>query len=100
MGQVVPDCEVTFAEGASPDTRNYRVSCDRFAAATGFQPRWTARDGATELYEAYRRIGTSLEEFEGPRYQRIAHIRGQLATGALDATLRRAPAPTTAQPES
>ena len=93
VGEVVPGCEVTFAEGASPDTRNYRVSCERFTAATGFRPQWTARMGAEELWASYRRIGVTLEEFEGPRYQRIAHVRSLIANGELDASLRAAPDP-------
>ena len=42
---------------------------------------------------AYRRIGVTLEEFEGPRYQRIAHVRSLIANGELDASLRAAPVP-------
>jgi hypothetical protein len=30
-----------------------------------------------------------VEEFEGPRYQRISHIRKLLAEGVLDEDLRR-----------
>jgi hypothetical protein len=29
-----------------------------------------------------------LEEFEGPRYQRIGHIKKRLSEGAVDETLR------------
>jgi hypothetical protein len=32
---------------------------------------------------------TSLEEFEGPRYERIAHLKKLLADGVLGANLRR-----------
>jgi hypothetical protein len=31
----------------------------------------------------------TLEEFEGPRFQRIAHIRKLLEEGVLDSYLRR-----------
>ncbi|NEO82489.1 MAG: NAD-dependent dehydratase, partial [Moorea sp. SIO4G3] len=40
-----------------------------------FKPQWNARRGAQELYQAYQTVGLTLEEFEGPRYQRIAHIK-------------------------
>jgi hypothetical protein len=53
-----------------------------------FEPQWNARRGAKELYEAYRKHGVTLEEFEGPRYQRIGHVRKLLADGVLDKTLR------------
>jgi nucleoside-diphosphate-sugar epimerase len=43
---IVPDSRITFAEGASPDKRNYRVNCDKIARdIPGFQPVWTVRKG-------------------------------------------------------
>ena len=87
VAETVPDCRVSFAAGASPDTRNYRVSCDKAASVLGYAT-WDARRGATELYEAYQAIGLTTEEFEGPRYQRIAHIRQLLDQGVLDERLR------------
>jgi len=89
VGQTVPDCQVAFAEGASPDKRNYRVNCDKLPRTLKtFQPQWNARRGAKELYEAYKKHGVTLEEFEGPRYKRIAHIRKLLQEGILDETFR------------
>jgi hypothetical protein len=44
--------------------------------------------GAEQLYKAYRSSGLTLDEFEGPRYQRIGHIKKLLADGILDAGLR------------
>ena len=88
VAEVVPDCRVEFAPGASPDTRNYRVRADKVADRLGFELKWTARQGAVELLEAYRAVGLTLEEFEGPRYQRIAHVRSLLATGQLGPDLR------------
>jgi nucleoside-diphosphate-sugar epimerase len=87
--RIVPDSEVRFAEGASADARCYRVSCDRIRESVpSFQPRWTVERGARQLYEAYRTHGLSLEEFEGERYQRLAHLRHLVAGGKLDASLR------------
>ena len=31
--EVVPGSQVSFADGAGPDLRNYRVNCDKYAAA-------------------------------------------------------------------
>jgi nucleoside-diphosphate-sugar epimerase len=89
VGQTVPGCKVAFAEGALPDTRNYRVDCGKLPRTlVSFRPQWNARRGAKELYEAYKKYGLTLEEFEGPRYQRIAHIRKLLSDGILDKSLR------------
>jgi nucleoside-diphosphate-sugar epimerase len=83
----VPGSRMAFAPGATADARNYRVSCDKAASMLGFKTKWDARQGAQEVYEAYREVGLTLEEFEGPRYQRIAHIRGLLQARLLDARL-------------
>lgn len=87
---VVPGSEVSFAEGASADTRNYRVDCSKIARLLPeFQPAWNARSGAQQLYEAYQAVGLQLEEFEGQRYRRIDHVKSLLADGRIDGTLRR-----------
>lgn len=89
VAEVVPGSRVEFAEGASPDKRNYRVDSSKIARTLPeFKPQWTARKGAQELYEAYQRVGLQLEEFEGPRYRRIDHIKMLISEGRLDDRLR------------
>ena len=86
---VVPDCEIDYAEGAGPDVRSYRVNFDKIARTLpDFKPTWDARRGAQELYEAYKSADLKLAEFEGPKYQRIAHIKMLLADGVIDNNLR------------
>ncbi len=86
---VVPGCEIDFAEDAGPDLRCYRVSCEKIAKALpNFQPQWTAQKGAEELYNTYRKVGLQLEDFEGERYKRIAHIKLLITDGKLDTNLR------------
>lgn len=97
----IPGCTVTFASNPSADARNYRVSCERIERELGFQARWNARDGVRELAAAYARQGLTLDDFEGPRYQRIAQIRRLLSEHRLDDTLRwRATAGSTAVDEA
>lgn len=89
VAETVPNTEVTIAEGAGPDKRCYRVNCDKLPKTVpGFEPSWDARKGAQELYEAYKAIGLTLEEFEGPRYQRIGHIKKLISDGVIDDALR------------
>lgn len=88
VADVVPGCEVTFADDAGPDKRSYRVNCDKIKKVLpGFQPQWDARRGAQSLYNAYSAINLTLEEFEGPKYQRIGHIKKLIADGIIDETL-------------
>jgi len=86
---VVPGCKLEFAPDAGPDKRSYRVSFEKIAhTLPAFKPRWTARAGAEELFRTYTKSHLTLDEFEGPRYQRIGHIKHLIATGALDTQMR------------
>lgn len=96
--EVVPGCQVTYSDGASADARNYRVDCDKIARTLpSFQPQWTVRRGVAQLYEAFQRKGLTMDDFLGPRYQRLKRVRQLLDAGELDAGLRwRSPSLTTA----
>jgi len=85
----VPGCRIEYAEDAGPDKRCYRVSCDKVTRQLpAFKPQWNARRGAAELYEAYQKIGLCVDDFEGPRYRRIDHIKQLISTGCLQSSLR------------
>jgi nucleoside-diphosphate-sugar epimerase len=94
VADVMPACTIEFADDAGPDKRSYRVSFDKIRRKLpAFKPRWDARMGAEQIYKAYGLSGLTLEDFEGPRYQRIGHIKSLLAGGILDAELRHAKHP-------
>ncbi len=87
--ETVPNCRIEYAPGAGPDKRCYRVDCSKIAKTLpDFQPQWDARKGAVELYEIYQKVGLTLEEFEGTKYQRIAHIKYLISNELLDSELR------------
>ena len=87
--ETVPNCKIEYDPNGGPDKRCYRVNCDKvMKTLPNFEPQWDARKGAQELYEAYSKIGLSLEEFEGVKYKRIAHIKYLIGQGLLDTSLR------------
>ncbi len=87
--ETVPGCGIEFAADAGPDKRCYRADFSRIAKTLpAFRPKWDARRGARELYETYKKVGLKVEDFEGPRYKRIDHIQGLLASGRLNPDLR------------
>jgi len=89
VADVVPGCRLEFAADAGPDTRSYRVSFEKLARVLPEAvPQWNARSGAEQLYHAYTSSNLTSAEFEGPRYQRIAHIRQLLLERTLDHDLR------------
>jgi nucleoside-diphosphate-sugar epimerase len=86
---VVPGCEIDFAEDAGPDKRCYRVNCNKIACVLhDFKPQWTALRGIEQLYEEYKKVGLTLDEFEGSKFKRIAHVKELINQGLLDNDLR------------
>jgi nucleoside-diphosphate-sugar epimerase len=87
--QTVPGCRIEFAKDASPDKRCYRVDFGKFQSRfPHHKQKWDARSGAEDIYGSYKKFGLRQEDFEGPRYNRIDHIKRLLANGRLDETLR------------
>jgi len=83
------DCPITFAESAGPDKRDYRVDFTKIGRMLpAFQPKWTVPQGIEELVADMSRFGLTAEDFEGPRFVRLARIRDLLADGRLDGELR------------
>jgi nucleoside-diphosphate-sugar epimerase len=87
--EVVVGSKVTFADGASPDKRDYRVSFDKLAERVpGFQPVWNVRLGVEELAAAMRANHVTIEDITGPRFTRLAHIRQLQDASTIDDQLR------------
>lgn len=88
----VPGSSLAYAQGAGADKRSYRVDCSKISRRLpNFRPRWTAPAGAKELYQRYADFGLAPEDFEGPRYQRLAYLKSLLSRGFIDSTLRWLP---------
>lgn len=87
--ETVPGSVIEFAKDGGPDARNYRVDFGRInGLLPEFKARWTARQGAQELYAAYRRVGLELADYEGPRYRRIDHLKQLMSDRRVDENLR------------
>jgi nucleoside-diphosphate-sugar epimerase len=89
VAEIVPGCRVEYAPGGGPDLRCYRVNFDKIGRVLpSFRPEWTARKGAQELYDAYRKVGLTFADVERGRYVRISEIRRLQEAGQLDSSLR------------
>jgi len=88
VSETIPGCRVEYAPGGGPDKRCYRVTCEKIRRVLpNFQPQWTARKGAEELYDAYRAIGLTAEDVECGRYIRIVQIQRLQRDRQLDKSL-------------
>lgn len=80
---------LTYAEGAGPDPRCYRVDFGKIETRLpGYDPTWTVARGVDQLLSAYREVGLEQKDLEGDRYLRIEHIARLLEDKKLDSDLR------------
>jgi nucleoside-diphosphate-sugar epimerase len=90
VSSIVPNSRVDYAPGAGPDARCYRVDCNYIARHLHeFKPQWTARRGVEQLYDAFCQYGLALDDFEGERFKRIAHVKKLIRERELGGDLRR-----------
>jgi nucleoside-diphosphate-sugar epimerase len=89
VADIVPGSRVVYHPGGGPDTRNYRVDCEKIARTLpAFEPQWTVRKGVEELYAHFLRTGLTGEEFTSGRFLRIKHVKDRQELGTLDESLR------------
>ncbi len=85
----LPESEVEIAGGSYADPRSYRVDFSLYERLLPeFAAEWTARAGARELVDAYRRNELGYDEFESYRYTRLKQIRRLIDAGLVDESLR------------
>lgn len=89
VASIVPNCEVEYADGASGDNRDYRVSFTKVETRLpGYEPTWTVPEGIHEMYEAFTSAGLSDGEWSGDRYYRLKTVQSHLDAERLDTNLR------------
>jgi len=87
--ETVSNTVIEYAKDAGPDKRCYRVDSSKIMKTLPvFKPVWDARKGAKELLTAYQKVGLQLNDFEGPKYKRIDHIKMLMNSGLLGPDLR------------
>jgi nucleoside-diphosphate-sugar epimerase len=86
----VPGSTLSFAAGAGPDLRNYKVDFSKLGDTfPDLRLRWTVRDGVAELAAAYERHGLTLDDFNSAQFVRLRRIQQLLSLGLVDDQLRR-----------
>jgi nucleoside-diphosphate-sugar epimerase len=84
----VPGSRLVITGEHGNDPRSYRVDFGAIRAALpGFTCRWTVKDGAVELAEAYLEHGLTQDDFER-RFTRLAHLSARRAAGTVADDLR------------
>jgi nucleoside-diphosphate-sugar epimerase len=88
--EAVPGSRISFADGAGPDLRSYRVDFAKLEETfPDLKLRWSVREGVDELLGAYTQYGLTAGDFMSSRFVRLRRIRELLSAGVLDEMLRR-----------
>ena len=81
---------MSFADGAGPDVRNYRVDFSKLNETfPELKLQWRVQDGVAQLAAAYAAHGLTAVDFASSRFVRLRRINELLSAGALDEMLRR-----------
>jgi len=89
VARIVPDCQVTYAAGASPDSRTYHVCFAKIQERLPeFKPAWNLEQGIRQLHDAFAGCGLPFEDFDGRKYTRLKQLRYLLDANCLDSELR------------
>lgn len=87
--RAVAGSEVSFAEGAGPDPRCYRVDFSKISRLVpAFRPTWNVERGIDQLRDAFVAAGLTRDDLEGARYSRVKSILRLLEQGRIDSDLR------------
>jgi nucleoside-diphosphate-sugar epimerase len=79
-----PGCEISVGP-PSGDTRSYRVSFDKIhRQLPGFKCRFTARDGARQLHEIFKRIEMSPDTYQFRAFTRLKQLKYLQKTNQID----------------
>jgi nucleoside-diphosphate-sugar epimerase len=88
--EAVPGSRLSFADGAGPDMRDYRVDFSKLAQTfPDLTLRWSVREGIGELIGAYTVHGLTHDDFMSSRFVRLRRIRELMSAGLIDDMLRR-----------
>ena len=87
--QAVVGSRIEYAAGGGPDARCYRVDCSKLPRCVpGFRPAWNVQRGIQQLYDAFRSVPLSIEDFAEERFIRLAALQRLMRGGIVDADLR------------
>ena len=87
--EAVPGSQLECLASPDADQRTYKTDFTKFARTfPEFRFTWSVREGARELYEAFKAVGLRHGDFTDRRFTRLAWLRHLLETGRLNGSLR------------
>jgi len=89
VAETIPGCELAMMPQPGADQRTYRAGFAKFKRTfSAFEFRWTARQGAADLYTAFQELGLTRSDFTDKRFTRLSWLRHLLDSRTVDESLR------------
>jgi len=84
--KLMPDCELSFAEGSTSDPRDYKVDFTKLNTTfPDFQLAYTLADGGRELHDHFRKYDLPADCLTGDRFIRLKTLKRKLHRGEVPA---------------
>lgn len=82
--RLMPQCELSFAEGATSDPRDYKVDFTKLNTTfPDFRLESTLYQGAVELKDHFERFGVPMDCLSGDRFIRLKTLKRKLKAGEV-----------------
>jgi nucleoside-diphosphate-sugar epimerase len=89
VAEIVPGCKLEIQANPGADQRTYKADFGKFARTfPNFSLKWSATQGARDLYDTFTKIGLTHDHFVDKQFTRLKWLRHLLDSGQLDQALR------------
>jgi nucleoside-diphosphate-sugar epimerase len=89
VAETVPGCKLEVLAQPGADQRTYKADFGKFARVfPNFSFLWQAQQGARELYETFKQIRLTHQQFTDKRFTRLKWLQHLLNSNQLDQSLR------------
>lgn len=85
--QVMPTTKIEIKNQNPDDTRSYRVDFSKLYGL-GFTPRFTVPDGIREIYDTYKKVGFTKDDFTSDKYITLKRYQKLRSEGVMSDRLR------------
>jgi nucleoside-diphosphate-sugar epimerase len=87
--KTVPGCKLEMVPKPGADQRTYKADFGKFARTfPDFRFKWNAVSGASELHDAFKKVGLTHADYTDKKFTRLKWLRYLLDSGRLSGALR------------
>lgn len=84
---VIPNTKIEIKNETSGDVRSYKVDFSKIYSL-GFKPKFTVLDGIEEIYETFKKVNFTKEDFESSDYITLKKYQELIKNGQMDENFR------------